>query len=209
MTWIKTIPYEEAKGKLLHLYDRIKGPESNVDNVMLAHSLRPHSMEGHMALYKFVLHHTNNKIPKWFLEVAGVYTSILNSCDYCVDHHFAGMSRLLNNDERARKIRSALETQNMAKIFNAKECMALYYVKMLTIYQMNITEDDIEKLRSVGWDDGEILELNQVTSYFNYVNRMVLGLGINTTAIYSDCHQMTLKTRITGNINKSSNQIIN
>jgi len=90
------------------------------------------------------------------------------------------MSRLLNNDERAMKIRSALETQNMAKIFNAKECMALYYVKMLTIYQMNITEDDIDKLRSVGWDDGEILELNQVTSYFNYVNRMVLGLGINT-----------------------------
>jgi len=63
MTWIKTIPYEEAKGKLLHLYDRIKGPESNVDNVMIAHSLRPHSMEGHMALYKYVLHHTTIKFP--------------------------------------------------------------------------------------------------------------------------------------------------
>jgi len=67
MTWIKTIPYEDAKGKLLQLYDRIKGPENNVDNVMIAHSLRPHSMEGHMALYKYVLHHPKNKIPKWFL----------------------------------------------------------------------------------------------------------------------------------------------
>ena len=180
MTWIKTISYEDAKGKLLQLYDRIKGPENNVDNVMIAHSLRPHSMEGHMAIYKNALHHSKNKIPNWFLEAAGVYTSILNSCDYCVDHHFAGMSRLLTDDERAKKIRSALETQNMTKIFSEKECMALYYVKMLTKYPTNITEDDIDKLRSVEWDDGEILELNQVTSYFNYVNRMVLGLGIKT-----------------------------
>ena len=90
------------------------------------------------------------------------------------------MSRLLKNDEHAKKIQSALETQNITKIFNAKECTALNYVKILTKYPMNITEDDIDKLRSVGWDDGEILELNQVTSYFNYVNRMVLGLGINT-----------------------------
>jgi len=180
MTWIKTISYEDAKGELLELYDRIKGPENNVDNVMIAHSLRPHSMEGHMSIYKSVLHHPNNKIPKWFLEAAGVYTSILNNCDYCIQHHFAGMSRLLKNDVHAKKIRSALETGNMSKIFNQKECIALYYVRMLTDYPMNIIEDDIDKLRNAGWDDGEILELNQVTSYFNYVNRMVLGLGINT-----------------------------
>ncbi len=90
------------------------------------------------------------------------------------------MRRLLKNDEHSKKIRSALETQNLTKIFNAKECMALYYVKMVTKYPMNIAEDDLDKLRIAGWDDGEILELNQVTSYFNYVNRMVLGLGINT-----------------------------
>jgi uncharacterized protein YciW len=35
-------------------------------------------------------------------------------------------------------------------------------------------------LRSAGFDDGEILEVNQVVSYFAYANRMVLGLGVNT-----------------------------
>ena len=180
MTWIKTIPYDEANGKLLKLYDRIKGPDNNVDNVMAAHSLRPHSMEGHMALYKNVLHHPHNKISKWFLEAAGVYTSMLNNCDYCIEHHFTGMSRLINNDERSKKIRSALETGNLYKAFTEKECVALEYVRMITKYPMNILEDDIQKLRAVDWPDGEILELNQVASYFNYVNRMVLGLGVNT-----------------------------
>ena len=31
-----------------------------------------------------------------------------------------------------------------------------------------------------GWDDGEILEINQVASYFNYANRTALGLGVTT-----------------------------
>jgi len=44
MTWITTISYEAAEGALKKLYDRIKGPDNNVDNIMLAHSLRPHTM---------------------------------------------------------------------------------------------------------------------------------------------------------------------
>jgi uncharacterized protein YciW len=51
---------------------------------------------------------------------------------------------------------------------------------MITKYPMNILEDDIKKLQKAGCSDGEILELNQVASYFGYVNRMVLGLGVNT-----------------------------
>ena len=35
-------------------------------------------------------------------------------------------------------------------------------------------------LREAGLDDGQILEINQVTAYFSYANRTVLGLGINT-----------------------------
>lgn len=56
MSWIKTIPYKEATGKLRRLYDKVKGPKDNVDNVLLIHSLRPHSLVGHMAIYKNVLH---------------------------------------------------------------------------------------------------------------------------------------------------------
>ena len=75
MTWIRTIPFEEAEGKVKDLYERIKGPNNNVDNIMMAHSLRPHSMEGHMALYKNVLHHSRNTLPKWLLEACLLYTS--------------------------------------------------------------------------------------------------------------------------------------
>ena len=35
-------------------------------------------------------------------------------------------------------------------------------------------------MRRAGLDDGQILEVNQVTAYFCYANRTVLGLGIDT-----------------------------
>ena len=91
MSWIKQIPFDEAGGKLLKIYQRIAGKHGYIDNVMTIHSLRPHTLEGHMALYKAVLHHSGNQLAKSLLETLGVYVSILNCCDYCRDHHFAGL----------------------------------------------------------------------------------------------------------------------
>lgn len=181
MSWIKTIPYQEATGRLRKLYDRIKGPDDNVDNIMLAHSLRPHTMEGHMAIYKYVLHHTGNELPKWLLELVGVWVSLLNRCDYCVEHHFAGLQRLLDDPPRAAAMRAALTAQELdAACFTPADRAALAYAQRLTLEPSRLTQADLTPLTAAGYSDGTILEINQVCAYFNYANRTVLGLGINT-----------------------------
>ena len=181
MSWIKTIAYEKADSKLKALYDRVKGPNNNVDNIMMMHSLRPHSMEGHMAIYKYVLHHRDNTIDKWFLETLGVWVSTLNKCNYCVEHHFTGLKRLLNNDEKATQIRSAIETNNIENApLENRQKTAMEYARKLTNNPGSIREESIEKLRADGFTDGEILEINQVCAYFSYANRTVLGLGCST-----------------------------
>ena len=180
MSWINTISYAESSGELRQLYDKLKGPGDNVDNIMLAHSLRPHSMVGHMALYKNVLHHRGNTIPKWFLEAIGVYTSLLNRCAYCVEHHSAGLARLLRDSSRSEAIRSALENEDLPAAFDAAQVAALAHVAKLTRKPAEVEAGDIAALRVAGWDDAQILEINQVTSYFNYANRTVLGLGVST-----------------------------
>ncbi|MEP5730779.1 MAG: peroxidase-related enzyme [Sulfitobacter sp.] len=181
MTWIKTIPFDKATGHLKTLYKRVTGPGNNVDNIMMMHSLRPHTMEAHMAIYKFVLHHRDNEIPKWFLEVLGVWVSALNGCDYCVEHHFAGMKRLLKDDPRADAIRVAIETRDIdASPLDDQQHAAMRYAKRLTENPSDMVEDDVKALRAAGWDDGKILEINQVCAYFCYANRTVLGLGCST-----------------------------
>ncbi|MGB3279651.1 MAG: peroxidase-related enzyme [Pseudorhodobacter sp.] len=181
MPWIETIPYEDSTGKLRKLYDRVKGPGDNVDNIMQMHSLRPHTMEAHMAMYKGTIHHSANSVPKWFLETLGVWVSILNQCSYCVEHHFAGLQRLLQDDDKAAQIRAGMEAQHISSCgLAAKEQVALAYARKLTEEPSSLTEADIAALRGTGWSDGEILEINQVSAYFGYANRTVLGLGCST-----------------------------
>ena len=181
MTWIETVAYEDSEDELRKLYDRVKGPDDNVDNIMLAHSLRPHSMQGHMTLYKYVLHHPRNTLPKHYLETIGVYVSLLNKCAYCVEHHFAGLARLLDDPERSGAIRAALEARQPELAFDAAELAGLKYASQLTLAPHDLSLNDIVALRAAGVDDGQILEINQVTAYFGYANRTVLGLGVNTT----------------------------
>ncbi|CUH87267.1 putative peroxidase-related enzyme [Phaeobacter sp. CECT 5382] len=181
MAWIKTVPFEEATGKLKKLYARVTGPDNNVDNIMMVHSLRPHSMEGHMAIYKNVLHHTGNTIPKWFLEVLGVWVSALNDCGYCVEHHFSGLQRLLQDTDRGLAIRAAIEAKDPAAApLDSAQRAAMVYARKLTEAPASLVEGDIEDLRAAGYDDGQILEINQVCAYFAYANRTVLGLGCST-----------------------------
>lgn len=179
MAWIKVIPYAAANGRLKRIYDRIAGPGGQIDNILSVHSLRPHTLEGHMALYKSVLHHTGNKLSRTLIETLGVYVSLLNGCAYCVEHHYAGLIRLIGNDEHCARIRAALEAGQPEDIFEGKDLTALHYAAALTLNPGGVSEATVTDLRAVGLTDGEILEVNQVVAYFAYANRTVLGLGIN------------------------------
>ena len=180
MSWIKVIPFEEATGKLKAIYNKIKGPNNQIDNVLSIHSLRPHTLTGHMSLYKNTLHHVNNTFPNWFLELLGTYTSYINACDYCYLHHFAGMKRFLNDDVRAEALKTHIESDTLESLLDPKQMALVQYARLLTLNASGITKEDVDKLKQLGCNDGEILEVNQVVSYFNYANRTVLGLGVTT-----------------------------
>ncbi len=180
MTWIHTIAPEHADGPLADLYQRVRGPDGNVDNILEAHSLRPPTLAGHMGLYKAVLHHPHNQLEPWFREALGVLVSQLNHCDYCVAHHQAGMRRLIGDEPRADTVCAALAGGSWGDAFSSAERAALAYARSLTAEPASIDTLDIDDLRTAGWDDGEILEINQVAAYFSYANRTVLGLGVDT-----------------------------
>lgn len=180
MSWIKVIGFDEATGKLKQIYKKIKGPNNQIDNVLSIHSLRPHTLVGHMSLYKNTLHHSNNTFPNWFLELLGTYTSYINNCEYCYKHHFTGMKRFLNDDKKAESLKQHIEADTLIDFLSKKEFALVDYAKKLTFTADKIKKEDIENLKSLGYSDGEILEVNQVVSYFNYANRTVLGLGVNT-----------------------------
>ncbi|MCH2100853.1 MAG: peroxidase [Planctomycetes bacterium] len=53
------------------------------------------------------------------------------------------------------------------------------YAEKLTAMPPTITSDDLDVLRQVGWNDREIHDGCQVIAYFNYINRIADGLGVD------------------------------
>ncbi len=54
----------------------------------------------------------------------------------------------------------------------------LEYAVKLTLEPWSMNQEDVERLRQAGFSDADILDINQVTGYFAFVNRLADGLGV-------------------------------
>ena len=54
----------------------------------------------------------------------------------------------------------------------------LDYAVKLTNAPWEMVAADVEHLRLNGFSDVAILDVNQITGYFNFVNRLAEGLGV-------------------------------
>lgn len=178
--WIDMISDEKADADLLDALQLARTPHGTVDNVMRVHSHRPNTMRGHVALYRAALHDDANTLPLWLQETLSSYVSILNNCDYSLENHWANATHLINDDKKANEIEQAMRNRSPESVFDGVELALMRYAQKLTLTPGEMVENDVKQLKSAGLDDGQILEANQIIGYFNYVNRLLNGLGVST-----------------------------
>jgi len=179
--WIKMISDKDADEELSEVLNLARTPHGTVDNVMRVHSLRPNTMKGHVTLYRAALHDESNTIPMWFQETVSSYVSILNDCPYSYANHWKNAAYLMQDPTKANQVEIALNAKKPESHFVGAELAMLEYTEKLTLKPGKMVETDVIKLRDGGVDDGQILELNQIIGYFNYVNRLLNGLGVTTS----------------------------
>ena len=150
--WIHMVPLEDASGELAEMYELVKTPHGTVDNVMKAHSLRPHTMRGHVVLYRSVLHHDGNTVPLWFLETVASYVSIINACAYSLTHHWHNAAALIGEPGRAAAVRAALDARAPEQVFEGKELELLRYAGKLTATPGDMTRADWDAMKAAGAD---------------------------------------------------------
>ena len=178
--WIEMIKDEDADSDLAEALALSRTPHGTVDNVMRVHSLRPATMRGHVGLYRSILHDEGNTLPMWLQECIASWVSILNQCEYSLTNHWVNAAYLIGNEARAAAIEKALHNRRPTDAFDASETSLFQYAEKLTLNPASVVKDDIERMRDAGFNDGEILEVNQIVCYFNYVNRSLNGLGVTT-----------------------------
>lgn len=94
-------------------------------------------------------------------------------------HHGAGL-RKLTNDE---KLVSALERDWRSAELSTADRAMLEYVEKLTLRPWEMEQLDVIALREAGLSDAAILDVNQVTGYYAFVNRLADGLGVELEAV--------------------------
>jgi uncharacterized peroxidase-related enzyme len=140
---------------------------------MKIHSLNPSAMKKHMDFYLSIMFGSSN-LSREERELIGVVVSSSNCCEYCINHHAEALNHYWKNNE---KIQNLIKDYRSIDLSEKKRKM-LFYVFKLTKTPYEVNKEDVEELQKSGFSDEDILNINLITSYFNFVNRIALGLGV-------------------------------
>lgn len=176
MPWIRVIDEAEATGQLKEIYEEIKQKRGKISNIMKIYSLNPQAMKTHMDLY-LTLMFGSSGLKREERELIGVVVSAANSCEYCVNHHAEALNHYWKDKEKIKGIIKDLKSLNLPE----RLTKMIEYVVKLTEDPNAIKQGDVNALRKVGFSDKDILNINLITSYFCFVNRIALGLGVEFT----------------------------
>jgi len=175
MAFIKTIEQNEATGRLEEIYDDLIQKRGQLAEVHKIQSLRPESIVKHIDLYMEIMF-AKSELSRAEREMMAVVTSVSNNCHYCQIHHSEALNNYWKNGERIIQLRHNFHEAQLTE----KEIALCQFAENLTIKPDDFKEPEhINKLKTLGFSDGAILDATLVIAYFNFVNRIVLGLGVS------------------------------
>lgn len=174
MARIEVVQYEQSTGKLRKIYDDLIKSRGKLAEVHKIQSLNPESIVKHMELY-MTLMFGHSPLKRVHREMMGVVVSKTNGCLYCQEHHLEAVIHYWNNRESAGAFRENFRNIELEE----KEKVLCEYAEKLTKDPAGASQVDYTApLRQAGWNDRAILDATLVIGYFNFVNRIVMGLEV-------------------------------
>ena len=172
MSYIETIDVARAQGALADAYRRVADARGGVADVLKVQSLNPVALEAHFDFYTALLF-GRSELERRTREMIGVVVSAANACAYCVEHHTEPLRAYRVDQEILDALRAGGIPDTLSEPLQA----LLRFCQDLTVAP---TSDParIDALREHGWSDAAILDATTICCYFNFVNRLVLGLGV-------------------------------
>jgi uncharacterized peroxidase-related enzyme len=173
VAFIRTIHEDEAEGKLFELYDEIQRNRGRVSNILRAQSLDPKAMRAHLDLYMATCFGKGG-LTRREAEVLALCVSTANGDTYGATHHRDALLRYAKDPAWVDAL--AKEPHKAAQ--GAREKALVDYALVLTSTPGKLAQKQVDALRKAGLNDEEILQAAHVVAYFNFSNRLALGLGV-------------------------------
>jgi uncharacterized peroxidase-related enzyme len=173
MTFIPTIPPEQAEGELREMYRRQAAHFGYLPNYARAFSHRPEVMASWAALLASIRRHV---APRRF-ELATLAAASVLGNSYCALAHGKALGQWLD-DETVAAIAGGREPPGL----DAAERELLAFARQVARDASRITADDVERLRERGFADAEIFDLVAVVAGRAFFTKVLDGLGVEPDA---------------------------
>lgn len=167
----------EATGRTAELYTRIKAGTGVpfVPDMFRLVSAKPALLEALLTGY-VACFGGEAQLARETRELIASWTSKLNSCLYCVGTHNWFLLQFGGTQELADAVTSASTADELPVEDRVKVLLRL--VTKVTTEAYKITDTDWSAALAAGWAEGELLEAVFIASLFNFITRMVEGLGL-------------------------------
>lgn len=175
MAYIKVIEYEESEGRLKEIYDDLIRSRGKLAEVHKIQSLNPETIVAHMELYLKIMF-SRSPLKRYQREMIAVVVSVTNNCAYCTKHHAEAVQHFWKSEEKVEALIKDFRTAELKEVDKVLCDLAKSLTKTPASEQK---EALIKQLTALGLNDRAILDATLVIAYFNFVNRMVLGLGVH------------------------------
>lgn len=185
MVWIETVAWDDAEGELRAAYDwQARSLGEPAEFTMLG-SLYPAITEERLRLYRAV-----EGCPSGLSQIerqsAALVASTINATAHCASGLRLKLSSLGLDESVLDAI--ARDPHHVSTGDDRFDEICAHAAK-LTSTPAEMSATDLDRLRDLGLDDLDLLDLNNIVAYYCYINRVVMGLGLRTTM--STTHEAT------------------
>jgi uncharacterized peroxidase-related enzyme len=173
---VATVAPEDAEGRLKEAYDWQAQRLGEPTEYTQLGSLHPELVYERLRLYKVV-----DGLPSGLSDperqIVIYLTSVLNDTPHCASGARHKLRIVGVDDDLLTRI---LDDPLSPATGDARLDAIVKYTALLTRTPGAITEVDIDRLRTVGLSDADIVALNNLSAYFSYTNRVATGLGLRS-----------------------------
>lgn len=173
---VTLIGEEEATGRTAELYAAIKSVTGVpfVPDMFRLVSTKPPLLESLLAGYAGCFGEA--QLDRGTRELIASWTSKLNSCLYCVGTHNWFLLQFGGSAQLADAVAGAATPEELPVDERVKALLRL--VTKVTTEAHKISDEDWAAAARAGWAEGELLEAMYIAALFNFITRLVEGLGL-------------------------------
>jgi uncharacterized peroxidase-related enzyme len=172
MPFVNEIEEAQADGRLRELYGKIEQKLGFLPHYFKTLGAKPAVIEAQLQMSDAVM--ADGALSTIVKEQIGLVVSGINSSAYCVMFHMELLRRFGVEKALARKLTTDYENTAV----DSKVKALFRFADKLTRHPDDIEESDTDAVKQAGWDDAAVRETVLTVAYFNYINRVSLGLGL-------------------------------